>query len=172
MAAVARGGGGMRMPAVFLDRDGVINENRCDHVKSWDEFVFLPGVLEALRRLSELERPVVVVSNQAIIGRGVTSREVVDEIGRRMVEAVCAHGGRIDAVLYCPHRPEEGCRCRKPQPGLLTDAAGQMGLDLGASYLVGDAESDLGAARAAGCRPILVTTGRGAAELAAMRGRG
>jgi D-glycero-D-manno-heptose 1,7-bisphosphate phosphatase len=152
-------------PAVFLDRDGVINRNRDDHVKSWSEFEFLPGALEALKRLAGLELPVVVVTNQAAIGRGLMGAAEVDEIHRRMVEAVRLVGGRIDAVLYCPHRPDEGCECRKPKPGLLFEAARMLGLDLAASILVGDAESDLLAAQAVGCRPVLVRTGRGAAPI-------
>jgi D-glycero-D-manno-heptose 1,7-bisphosphate phosphatase len=152
-------------PAVFLDRDGVINRNRIDHVKSWREFEFLPGALDALKRLAALELPVVVVTNQAAIGRGLVDASVVDEIHANMVEAVRRFGGRLDAVLYCPHRPDEGCNCRKPKPGLLLEAARLMDLDLSASILVGDAESDLSAARAAGCRPVLVRTGRGALQL-------
>jgi D-glycero-D-manno-heptose 1,7-bisphosphate phosphatase len=162
----------LRQAAVFLDRDGVINRNRSDHVKSWGEFAFLPGSLEALARLARLGWPVVVVSNQGAIGRGLVSRAEVDEIHRRMVAEVTAFGGRIDAVLYCPHHPDEGCDCRKPKPGLLIEAAGRLGLDLSASFLVGDAESDLLAARAAGCAPVIVRTGRGAAELDSIIGHG
>jgi D-glycero-D-manno-heptose 1,7-bisphosphate phosphatase len=159
----------MTRPAVFLDRDGVINHNRPDHVKTWAEFSFLPGALDALRTLAGLDWPVVVISNQAAIGRGLISREAVDEINRRMAAAVRAAAGRIDDVLYCPHRPDEACECRKPQAGLLLAAADRLGLNLGDSFLVGDAESDVLAARAAGCRPVLVLTGRGAEQLSLLR---
>lgn len=162
----------MLSPAVFLDRDGVINRDRADYVKAWHEFEFLPGALQALRRLAQLARPVVVVTNQSAIGRGLVSRQAVEEIHTHMVAAIQAAGGRVDAVLYCPHRPEERCACRKPQPGLLLQAAERLGLDLGRSVLVGDAASDIGAARAAGCRPVLVKTGRGLAQLALLRERG
>lgn len=158
-------------PAIFLDRDGVINENRPDYVKSWAEFVFLPGALEALAMLGRLSWPVIVVSNQSAIGRGIVGQEVVDEINGRMVAAVEAAGGRIDGVLYCPHRPDEGCACRKPRPGLLLLAAERFGLDLAASHLIGDAESDILAAQAVGCRAILVKSGRGAEQLALLRQR-
>lgn len=158
--------------AVFLDRDGVINRNCPDHVKSWAEFEFLPRALEALRELAGLGWPVVVVSNQAAIGRGLVSRQMVEEINARMVAAVHAAGGRIDGVFYCPHRPEDGCACRKPRPGLLFRAAASLGLDLARSFLVGDAESDILAAQAAGCRPILVLTGRGAEQLAYLQAHG
>ena len=155
--------------AVFLDRDGVINRNRPDHVKSWNEFEFLPGALEALKRLAGLGWPVVVVTNQAAIGRGLVDQSEVEEIHRRMVDEVRLFGGRIDAVLYCPHRPDEGCECRKPKLGLLIEASRLLHLDLAASILVGDAESDLLAARAAGCRPVMVRTGRGAAQIEQLR---
>jgi len=156
-------------PAIFLDRDGVINRNRTDHVKSWAEFEFLPGVLDALRQLAQLEWPVVVISNQAIVGRGLVSRQTIDEIGEQMTSVVWSRGGRIDRVLYCPHRPEEHCECRKPRPGLLLSAASEMDLDLPHSFFVGDAESDVLAAQAVGCRPVLVKTGRGFGQLAVLR---
>lgn len=162
----------MKQPAIFLDRDGVVNRNRPDHVKTWDEFEFLPGVLEALQQLAALERPVVVVSNQSAIGQGRVSAEAVEKINRRMVAVVEAYGGRMDAVLTCPHRPDEGCTCRKPRPGLLLKAAERLNLDLAASFLIGDAESDILAAQAAGCHPVLVKTGRGLEQLALLRGRG
>ena len=159
----------MKRPAIFLDRDGVINRNRPDHVKTWAEFEFLPGVLPALRRLALLEWPVVVISNQAIVGRGLVSRQTLDVINARMVRTVQSVGGRIDRVFCCPHRPEDKCRCRKPEPGLLLQAANQMKLELSHSFFVGDAESDVMAAKAAGCRPVLVKTGRGEGQMNVLR---
>jgi D-glycero-D-manno-heptose 1,7-bisphosphate phosphatase len=149
------------MRAVFLDRDGVICENRPDHVKSWDEFRFLPGVMKSLKALSHLGLPVIVITNQAIIGRGMVPTTVVDDIHRRMVEEVETCGGRIDRVVYCPHRPEDHCSCRKPKPGMLLKAADQMGIDLSQSYVVGDAVTDLLAGHRVGCQLFLVLTGRG-----------
>lgn len=151
--------------AVFIDRDGVICRNRKDHVKSWEEFVFLPGARDALVRLSRSDFLVIVITNQAIINRGIVSVEVVEDIHRRMVQEVEAAGGRIDRVLYCPHRPDENCGCRKPQPGMLLQAAQEMGIDLAQSWLIGDAWSDMVAARRAGCRRYMVLTGRGRREL-------
>jgi D-glycero-D-manno-heptose 1,7-bisphosphate phosphatase len=156
-------------PAIFLDRDGVINRNRTDHVKSWAEFEFLPGVLDALRQLAQLEWPIVVISNQAIVGRGLVSRQTIDEISEQMTSVVWSRGGRIDKVLYCPHRPEDHCECRKPRPGLLLRAASEMDLDLPRSFFVGDAESDVLAAQAVGCRPVLVKTGRGSGQMTVLR---
>lgn len=148
-------------PAIFVDRDGVINENRQDYVKSWEEFVFLPNVLGALKALRTNPRAIVVVSNQSAIGRGITSRSTVERIHERMLDVIHAHGGRIDAVYYCPHDPADGCDCRKPRPGLLVQAAQHLDLDLQRSVVIGDAMSDIEAALAVGCTPILVLTGRG-----------
>jgi D-glycero-D-manno-heptose 1,7-bisphosphate phosphatase len=155
-------------PAIFLDRDGVINENRPDYVKSWAEVQLLPGALDALRALARLDWPIVVISNQSAIGRGLTTKEAVEDIHRRLAEEVAAAGGRIDAFYYCPHRPGEGCDCRKPAPGLLRRAAQELKIDLRRSYMVGDAVEDVQAAVAAGCKPILVRTGRGQAALRGM----
>jgi D-glycero-D-manno-heptose 1,7-bisphosphate phosphatase len=148
-------------PAIFIDRDGVINANRTDHVKSWAEFAFLPGSLLALAQITCLGWPVVIISNQSAIGRGLVSRETVEEINTRMVAVVEQACGRISGVYICPHSPDEGCNCRKPQPGLLHQAAQELELDLARSYLVGDAESDILAALAVCAQPILVLTGRG-----------
>jgi D-glycero-D-manno-heptose 1,7-bisphosphate phosphatase len=153
------------MRAIFLDRDGVICENRSDHVKSWSEFKFLPGVKNNLAKLSSLELPIVVVTNQAVIGRGLASAETVEEIHHRMVAEITAAGGRIDRVYTCPHLPEAGCECRKPKTGLLLQAAAEMGLDLTQSYLIGDAVTDILAGQQVGCRTFLVLTGRGVEQL-------
>lgn len=148
--------------AVFVDRDGVICQNRADHVKSWQEFVFLPGAVEALVQLSRAGFYVVVVTNQAVINRGIIPARTVHEIHERMAEAVDRAGGRIDQTLYCPHRPDEQCACRKPAPGLILKAAGSLDIDLASSYMVGDAASDMSAGLTAGCgQCYLVLTGRG-----------
>ena len=145
--------------AVFLDRDGVINQNRDDYVKRWDEFVFLPGALEALRRLAQTPLLIIVVTNQSIINRGLVSLQEVQDICRRMGEEIHNNGGRIDGVFMCPHRPDEGCNCRKPRPGLLLKAADRFHLDLSQCYLVGDAMSDVEAGLSAGCKVLMVKTG-------------
>jgi len=152
---------GEKVGAVFLDRDGVINENRSDYVKCWEEFEFLPGVFDPLRFLAQNHKVIVVVSNQSAIGRGLVPGEVVEGIHRRMRIEIQRRGGRIDGVFYCPHRPDDNCGCRKPRPGLLLRAADELNLDLAGSYFVGDAVSDVEAALAAGCAPIFVLTGRG-----------
>jgi D-glycero-D-manno-heptose 1,7-bisphosphate phosphatase len=153
--------------AIFLDRDGVICENRPDHVKSWNEFRFLPGVLSSLAQLANTDFATVVITNQAIINRGIVPAEAVSDIHAHMLSAVRRSGGRIDRVMVCPHRANERCACRKPQPGLLLQSASEMGIDLSRSYLVGDAASDVQAGLAVGCRCFMVLTGRGMKQSAA-----
>jgi D-glycero-D-manno-heptose 1,7-bisphosphate phosphatase len=151
------------MRAVFVDRDGVLNRNREQHVRTQREFRFLPGALEALAALRANDLAVVVVTNQSAVGRGHMTRTRLEGIHRWMLDRVAACGGRLDAVYVCIHAPWEGCMCRKPRPGLLYQAAIDLGIDLDASFLIGDAVSDVEAAVAAGCQPILVQTGRGIA---------
>jgi D-glycero-D-manno-heptose 1,7-bisphosphate phosphatase len=158
--------------AVFLDRDGVINENRSDYVKSWDEFIFIDDVFEPLRLLARDHRAIVVVSNQSAVGRGLMPKEAVESIHHRMLAEVHRRGGRIDAVYFCPHHPDEGCNCRKPRPGLLLQAARDLDIDLAQSWLIGDSVSDVEAALAVGCRPVFVLTGRGREQLRLLRSRG
>jgi D-glycero-D-manno-heptose 1,7-bisphosphate phosphatase len=144
---------------VLLDRDGALNREMGRGVRSWQEFEFLPGVLRALRRLAALPVPIVVVSNQAAIGRGWVSADTVAGIHRRMLRAVRRAGGRIDDVMVCPHAPEAGCLCRKPRPGLLLGAAQKYGFDLRRAVMVGDSHRDVQAAQAAGAIPVLVRSG-------------
>lgn len=151
--------------AIFLDRDGVIIENIPTYVRHWNEVHFYPQALTALARLRSSPYKIIIVSNQSAIGRGLLSREEADEINRRLVATIEHHGGRIDAVYICPHTPQDQCMCRKPQPGLILQAANELGLDLSRSLLIGDALSDLQAGQAAGIqKTILVLTGRGAEQ--------
>jgi D-glycero-D-manno-heptose 1,7-bisphosphate phosphatase len=147
--------------AIFLDRDGVINENRADHVKSWDEFEFIPGALDSIRRLTETGLPIFVVTNQATISRGLLTTATLDDIHNRMKEEICKAGGRIAQVYHCPHDSHEECTCRKPASGMLLQAAREFPIDLNKSFLVGDAWTDVGAGVAVGARSILLLTGRG-----------
>jgi D-glycero-D-manno-heptose 1,7-bisphosphate phosphatase len=150
------------MRAVFLDRDGVISENRNDHVKSWEEFRFIPGALDAIAWLRGSGIRVFVVTNQAIVNRGVVAAEVIEDIHARMLWHVVQHGGFIDDIQFCPHDYSEHCHCRKPQPGMITDLAAKWKIDLARSYIIGDAWTDIAAGHAANCRAIMVQTGRGA----------
>jgi D-glycero-D-manno-heptose 1,7-bisphosphate phosphatase len=150
--------------AIFLDRDGVINENRADHVTSWAEFRFIPGALEALRLLTRHRFAIFVVTNQAIVNKGLVSHGELAEIHRRMGQTLRRHGARLRDLRYCPHRVDEGCACRKPRPGMVLALARKWGVDLGQSFMIGDAISDLQAGQAAGCHTAMVLTGRGAEQ--------
>ena len=114
------------MRAIFLDRDGVINVNRDDHVKSWDEFTFLPGALTALRWLQDTGFRVFVVTNQGVISHGGATHTAIAEIHRKMCAEIQLLGGAIDEIVYCPHAGHEQCRCRKPSPGMLLDLAAAL----------------------------------------------
>ena len=145
--------------AVFLDRDGVIIENRADYVKSLAETKFIPGAVEALAQLAKTDRLIVIVTNQAVIGRHIITREAVEEINQYVIQNVVAAGGRVDGLYLCPHHPADNCPCRKPAPGLLLQAAAELGIDLTASVMIGDAVSDVQAALAVRAKPIFVLTG-------------
>jgi D-glycero-D-manno-heptose 1,7-bisphosphate phosphatase len=150
--------------AIFLDRDGVINENRPDHVKSWDEFKFLPGVLDSIRQLSTIGLPIFVVTNQAIISRKMVTEDTLNDIHGQMLTEIHQADGQIEKVYYCPHDSDDGCDCRKPQPGMLKRAAMEFGIDLTKSFIVGDAWTDMEAGFTVGARGILVMTGRGRSQ--------
>jgi histidinol-phosphate phosphatase family protein len=151
--------------AVFLDRDGGINEKiNGGYVTSLDSFRFVPGILGALSELSAAPYPIIVVSNQAAVAKGFIARAVLAELTRRFVAQLQQSGARIDAVYYCPHTPEMNCHCRKPKAGLIERAAAEWGLDLKRSVLVGDSQSDLEAAAAAGSRAVLFAPGLEAGE--------
>ena len=161
------------MKAVLLDCDGVINADHDGYVTSWSQFRLLPGALEGLRQLTAAGYRLAVVTNQAVVGRGLASAAEVEELNARMVSALAEGGARIDAVLYCPHAPEEGCACRKPQPGLLIEAGRRLGVAPADTCVIGDWVDDIAAARAAGCAvPILVLTGRGRRALPLARAAG
>lgn len=164
MLDMGRGRQGLRR-AALLDRDGVIIENRADYVRSWNDVSIYPQALAALARLRAAGWPVVIITNQSMVGRGLVSLAAAEAINRQLVAAVAASGGNIDAVYMCPHAPSEGCFCRKPQPGLLLQAARDLRLDLAQSAMIGDALSDIRAAEAAGVGwAALVRTGRGASQ--------
>ena len=153
-------------PAIFLDRDGVIVENRSDYIKSVDEVHILPGALAALAQAARLECLIVVVTNQSVVGRGLLSERGLAVINEHVHQAVVAAGGRIEGWYVCPHLPEDDCACRKPKPGMLLSAAEDLHIDLSASVMIGDAVSDVQAGHAAGAQAILVRTGRGVGQTA------
>ena len=148
------------MKAVFLDRDGVINSDRDDYVKNPDELRIYPFAPEAIRRLGEAGWTVFVVSNQQGVAKGIIAEEDLLAMQREITRQVEDAGGRISGFYYCKHLESEHCACRKPQPGLILRAASEHGVDLGASIMVGDTQRDIDAGKSAGCRTVLVLTGK------------
>lgn len=141
---------------VFLDRDGVINYDRPDYIKEWREVKFYPDAPRALRMLREKRIGTILISNQSAINRGLISRRNFWDIHERMMDRLASEGCCPAAAFYCPHRPDEGCRCRKPLPGMIETAAKLLRIPLHATVMIGDRPTDLQAARGAGCRPILL----------------
>jgi D-glycero-D-manno-heptose 1,7-bisphosphate phosphatase len=159
-----------RAPAVFLDRDGTMIED-VGYLDRLDQIAFFPWTIDAIRALNRAGLPVVVITNQSGIARGLFSEAFVDETHRAMSARLEAGGARVDAYYYCPHHPRGTveryamrCDCRKPGPALIERAARDLGLDPSRSFMVGDKWLDVGAARAVGARGILVRTGLGAAQ--------
>ncbi len=153
---------------IVLDRDGVINHDSEDYIKTPEEWRPLSGSLDAIAALNAAGFRVVVVSNQSGIGRGLFTEPALDEIHRKMMSAVEAVGGTIAGIYYCPHAPDAGCNCRKPQPGLLDRIKDDFDVSLAGVPLVGDKVGDMELARRVGARPILVLTGYGQATLASL----
>jgi len=153
-------------PAVFLDRDGVLIENRSDYIRDWSHVRIFPQALRALATLKAQSCKIIVVTNQSAVGRGLVSIDIVQEINNKLVKISDEMGGKIDKIYTCPHTPEDGCECRKPKPGLLLQAAQDLSIDLQRSWMIGDAWSDLLAGQAAGVQGVvLLKTGRGAEQL-------
>ncbi len=154
-------------PAIFLDRDGVIIENRPDYVRSWTDVELFPQAVAALKRLSLSPYRIIVVTNQSAVGRGIMSLEQAQRINQQLVAELEKLQCRIDRIYLCPHPPEVQCVCRKPKPGLILQAAQELTIDLTRSIMIGDAWSDLQAGHAAGIPHVrLVLTGRGKAQQA------
>lgn len=147
---------------VILGRDGILNVYREDHVKSPEEWQPIPGALEAVARLNHAGWHTVVATNQAGIGRGMIDMASINTVHLHMMKCLAEVGGRLDAVFFCPHTPEDQCDCRKPKTGLMRQIAQRYGIDLRTVPMVCDTLRDLQAARSAGCEPHLVLSGRAA----------
>jgi D-glycero-D-manno-heptose 1,7-bisphosphate phosphatase len=146
---------------IFIDRDGVINENRPDYVKNWDEFRFLAGSREAIAALTKAGHRIVVCTNQAGVAQGLISIGAMEDIHRRMLAALEEVGGVIEKVYACTHSKTADCDCRKPRPGLLLRASRELDLDMSDAVFIGDSITDMQAGSAAGVRTMLVLTGLG-----------
>lgn len=150
---------------ILLDRDGVINEDSDDFIKSPDEWQPIAGSLEAIALLNAHGYKIAVITNQSGLARGLFDAVMLEKIHAKMCRLVSAKGGKIDAIYYCPHGADSACHCRKPLPGLLEQCAADNRLMLTDTFFVGDSLRDLQAALAANARPILVKTGKGAKTL-------
>ncbi|MCP4686707.1 MAG: D-glycero-beta-D-manno-heptose 1,7-bisphosphate 7-phosphatase [Desulfobacterales bacterium] len=150
----------MQKNVVFLDRDGVINRDSRDYIKTPGDFQFLPRAREAVGALTRGGFAVIVITNQSIINRGWAPREVLESIHQRMKSGCAGMGGEISDIFHCPHTPDEGCACRKPKPGLIFQARDKHDVDLSASIMVGDSAKDIACAKNAGCgQSVLVKSG-------------
>ena len=157
---------------VFLDRDGVINADSPDYIKSWAEFNFLPRSLDALARLYKAGYRAIIITNQSGIHRGYFTPHTLAHMHARMMKQIESHGGCITDIFFCPHTPKEQCDCRKPRIGLIRRAVEKYGLEVDQSVMVGDSVKDIECARNAGCgRRILVKTGNGLSALKQLQDR-
>ncbi len=150
----------MLKKVVFLDRDGVINFDAPDYIKSCAEFKFIPGSIEAIRQLTFNGFTSIVITNQSALARNLISAAELDRVHALLIKAVAAGGGRITDIFWCPHLPADGCDCRKPEPGLIYQARRKYDVDLAAAVMVGDSVKDIECARRAGVgRALLVRSG-------------
>ena len=151
----------MTQAYVLLDRDGVINYDSDDFIKTPEEWKPIPGSLEAIALFNNNGYKVIVITNQSGLGRGLYTESTLFEMHKKMHRLIREKGGEIDAIYICPHTPDDLCLCRKPKPGLLTRFAKEKGTSLADCYFIGDKSTDIQAAEAAGAKPMLVKTGKG-----------
>ena len=153
---------------IVLDRDGVINHDSKDYIKSPEEWHAIKGSLEAIARLTRADYRVVVITNQSGIGRGMYSINTLNRIHQKLLDQLQILGGEVSAFFFCPHAPDDNCPCRKPKPGMFIDMARRLRIDLHEVIAVGDSLRDIQASVAAGAKPALVRTGNGSSTLAAI----
>lgn len=154
------------MKLLILDRDGVINQDSDDYIKSVAEWLPLPGAVEAIAALSKAGWTIAVATNQSGLARGYFDLATLEAMHAELQRLVGERGGRVDAIHYCPHGPDDDCACRKPLPGMIEAIGRQFDADLRGVWLVGDSLRDLEAGLAVGCQPVLVKTGKGERSLA------
>lgn len=154
------------MPFIILDRDGVVNYDSHEYIKSPDEWIAIPGSLDAIAQLNRHGFQVLIATNQSGVARGYYDLAVLDCIHEKFMQELAAVGGHIEEIFYCPHHPDEKCPCRKPQPGLLHKIQEKYALNFADTFFIGDSITDVQVALAVGCQPILVRTGKGEKTLA------
>lgn len=149
------------MSYIILDRDGVINFDSDQYIKSPDEWHPIPGSLEAIARLNRYGYRVLVATNQSGVARGLYDISVLDQIHEKLMRELAAVGGYVEEIFFCPHHPEDNCVCRKPKPGLIHQIQAKYPIDPVDTFFIGDSHADMEAAQSAGCIPLLVLTGNG-----------
>lgn len=142
--------------AVFFDRDGVINKERKDYVKTADELEIYENIIECIKKLKDNKFIIIVITNQSAVNRGLTVHKNIQKIHDKLQSYLKNHGTEIDAFYYCPHKPDEGCACRKPKPGLIINASKDWNINLHSSWMIGNNDSDVLAGKAAGCKSIKI----------------
>ena len=146
-----------KLKTVFLDRDGVINQERSDYVKSISELEIYPNVAKNIKLLKDAGFLVVVITNQSAVNRGIVTHEMINQIHNSIQDHLKKHGTFLDGFYYCPHTPDENCNCRKPKSGLLEKAILELNVDLNSSWMIGDSDSDIEAADSVGCKAIKIS---------------
>ncbi len=168
---IARLGNKKMISYLFIDRDGVINKDpggwtKTNYVTDWKDFHFVPGTLEALKILKDKGIKVIVASNQGGVNKGLYTKDELSRVSSRMVREIEKAGGAVEEVLYCIHKDEDNCECRKPKPGMLEMAAKKYGVDPKTTYFVGDDKKDILAGKKIGCKTVLVLSGKSSREMA------
>ena len=146
-----------KLKTVFLDRDGVINQERSDYVKSISELEIYPNVAKNIKLLKDAGFLVVVITNQSAVNRGIVTHEMINQIHNSIQDHLKKHGTFLDGFYYCPHTPNENCNCRKPKSGLLEKAILELNIDLNSSWMIGDRDSDVEASNSIGCKAIKIS---------------
>lgn len=141
---------------IFMDRDGVISRDSPDHIKSWDEFHFLPNSKEGIKLLNDYGFNIILITNQSVIARKMVTKQGLEYIHKKMKREIEESGGKIIKIYYCPHHPKDGCKCRKPKPGLLLQAIKDNNIDPSKSYMIGDRIMDVEAGKKVGCKTIII----------------
>ena len=145
-----------KLKTVFVDRDGVINQERSDYVKSISELEIYPNVAKNIKLLKDAGFLVIVITNQSAVNRGIVTHEMINQIHNSIQDHLKKYGTFLDGFYYCPHTPDENCNCRKPKPGLLQKAILELNIDLNSSWMIGDSDSDIEAADSVGCKAIKI----------------
>lgn len=154
------------MSYIILDRDGVININSAEYIKTPDEWRAIPGALDAIAQLNRAGFKILIATNQSGVARGYYDIDTLDAIHEKMMNELASVGGYIEEIFFCPHHPDEACECRKPNPGMLQQIAAKYPIIFTETYFIGDSYVDFKAAQAVGCKPLLVLTGNGLKEQA------